>query len=273
MVKKRHILQAGLVIAVVCGLVGLALRPREPRYEGKTLSIWLDQYGSNHWMHHDGDLDKEAQAALQHMGTNAAPNLLKMMSSRESSFKTNVLGRVPQSWLVLLHLPTVNEYQNQVGECRRRGAFGFSALGPDAKPFIPALVRLLQDTNYDVRYVAVFALRCLGPVAREALPSLIKCLDDPEFTVRDDAVMSLGIIHEDPEHVVPLLRSFIEKNRGSVILCQDAMQALGSFGKEAASAAPVLLPFLNDKDSNTRSRATNTLKAIDPEAAAKFRVP
>jgi hypothetical protein len=29
-----------------------------------------------------------------------------------------------------------------------------------------------------------------------------------------------------------------------------------------------LIPFLNDSDEDTRSTATNALKAIDPEAAA-----
>jgi len=269
MAKKRYILLGVLAVAAVGGLAWPALRPQEPVYQGKALSFWLDQYGSNHWKRSDRNLAQQAETAIRHFGTNAVPNLLNMMRSRESSFKTNVLGRVPKSWLVRLRLPTVNEYQTQLGERRRRGAFGMVALGPDARPFFPALIRLLNDTNYDVRYVSVFALRSLGPVAKEALPSLIRCLDDPEFTVRDEAVMSLGIIHEDPERVIPILRSIIEKNRGNAILCQDAMQALGSFGTRAASAAPILLPFVNDQNPNTRSRATNALKAINPEAAAK----
>ncbi len=268
--KHFHPVLAGLIIALLLGVIWLVLSgPHEPVYQRRPLSNWLDQYGTNHWSARHGDLEHEAETAIRQIGAKAVPTLLNMMSARESPFKTNILGHVPKSWLVRLHLPSVADYHHQLGERRRHGAFGFVALGPDARPFIPALVRLLDDTNADVRYVSVFALRSLGPVAKESLPSLIKCLDDPEFTVRDDAVMGLGTIHEDPERVIPILRNFIGKNRGNPILCQDAMAALGRFGTLAESAAPDILPLLNNQNSFTRSEATNALKAIAPEAAAK----
>jgi hypothetical protein len=258
-------------LAIVLVLLGWTmLRLREPAYQGKPLSVWLEQYGTNHWSGgHNGELDKQAEAAIRKFGTNAVPELLTMMSSHESPLKTNLLGRVPKSWLTRLHLPTANEYKQQLGKRRRRGAYGFIALGPDAKPFVPALVHLLSDTNYDVRYVSVFTLRCLGPVAKDALTPLIKCLDDPEFTVRDDAVMGLGTIHEEPERVIPILRNFIAKNRRNQILCQDAIQALGEFGTRAESAAEVVRPFLIGENSSIRSTATNTLLKIHPQSATE----
>ena len=48
-----------------------------------------------------------------------------------------------------------------------------------------------------------------------------------------------------------------------------AAEALGKFGVEAKVVAPVLLQMLNDPESSVRREATNALKTIDPEAAAK----
>jgi len=41
------------------------------------------------------------------------------------------------------------------------------------------------------------------------------------------------------------------------------------FGPDARIAVPALVELLNDPDLEVRGRATNALKAIDPEAAAK----
>ena len=45
--------------------------------------------------------------------------------------------------------------------------------------------------------------------------------------------------------------------------------ALGKFGSNAAPAVPELIKLLNDHDKYTREMATNALKQIDPEAAAR----
>ena len=42
--KRRRILLAFLLVALIGGLGWLVLRPREPAYQGKRLSVWLEQY-------------------------------------------------------------------------------------------------------------------------------------------------------------------------------------------------------------------------------------
>jgi hypothetical protein len=49
----------------------------------------------------------------------------------------------------------------------------------------------------------------------------------------------------------------------------NAIWALAELGTHAKSAIPTLVALLNDGDADFRSRATNALKQIDPEAAAK----
>jgi HEAT repeat protein len=49
----------------------------------------------------------------------------------------------------------------------------------------------------------------------------------------------------------------------------SAMRGLGNFGPNAQQAIPALLQLLSDLDVAVRFTATNALKKIDPEAAAK----
>ncbi|MDB6122230.1 MAG: repeat protein [Pedosphaera sp.] len=257
-----------LLVVIATGLIWLVLHGREPVYQGKSLTAWCDQYGSNHWSANQ-TIGKEAETAIRNIGTNALPFLMKMMSAQESALKIKLLTHIPKSWRTRLHLPGVNDYKHELAERRRRGAHGLVALGAVAEPTVPALIAQLQDKEPDVRYVAVFALRSLGPIAKDALPALITCLNDPEFTVKDDAVLGLGTLEPKPEQVVPALIDFLQKNSKNVILCQDAMTSLGIFREKAKPAVPVLIEFLDNEQASIRSDATNALKLIDPEAAAK----
>lgn len=261
MATRFRILRIVLLVAVLGGFAWMLVgsRPGEPVYQGRTLSLWVQQYSTNRW-----PTDKQAASAIQHIGSNAIPILLEMLTTRESSFRMKLLARLPKQWLAQVHLG-LDDYKRRVDQRRTLGAYGFAALGEEARPAVPALISLLNDKNDRVRYLSVFTLRCLGPVAADALPSLIICLNDPEFTVRDDAVSALGTIHEQPERVVPILTDFLQKNRADGILCVEAIGSLAKFGVEAKPAVPILLELLNDKEPQIRSAATNALTQINPE--------
>ncbi len=262
--KSRSIPFIVLAALALTFLAWLVFRPREPVYEGKTLSAWLIEYHTNRW-----PSDVEAKTAIRHFGTTAAPVLLKMMSTRESPVRLKLLALVPKQYQARFHLQTANDYTRRISNSRRVGASGFVALGENARPFVPQLIALLEDKNKDVRYLAVFTLRCLGPVAKDALPALTNCLADPDFAVRDDAVIALGTIHADPESLVPLIIEFLGKYRADEILCRDAINSLRQFKTDAKPAVLILLSLLNDNNSNIRNTVTNALREIDAEAAAK----
>ncbi len=122
-----------------------------------------------------------------------------------------------------------------------------------------------------MRENAIFASRNLGPVAYDALPSLINCLQDPYPAVQFEAILSLGEIHQEPERVIPLLVGYVEMKDPSV--CIGALYSLLKFGSAAKPAVPSILKLLNSADPGVRSMATNALRTIDPEAAAKAGVP
>jgi HEAT repeat protein len=54
-----------------------------------------------------------------------------------------------------------------------------------------------------------------------------------------------------------------------IYLRSIAAKGLARIGTNAQQTVPDLIPMLNDSNALIRSAATNALKAIDPEAAAK----
>jgi HEAT repeat protein len=101
---------------------------------------------------------------------------------------------------------------------------------------------------------------------------MIECLKDPDVTIRGEAATGLGEIHQQPERSVSILMDFIEKYRTDRIHwfpSYDAITSLPKFGAQAKPAVPILIGLLNDPQQGIREAATNALKNIDPEAAAK----
>ncbi len=271
---RKAIISLTLLTAAVAGLAWLYfLRSGEPVYQGKPLTVWLQQFGTNHWSAgHGGDLDRQAEAALQHIGTNAVPIYLQMMTAKESPLRVKVLTLIPKPWLARFHVSGVDEYRNQINSRNHLGTFGFVALGAQAKPFVPALMALNSDEDQGTRYYAVFTLRCLGPMANAALPVMLACLKDPQPSVRVEAAKFFGEIQQQPEQSVRVLMDFIEQYRTDRIHwfpSYDAIRSLAKFGAQAKPAVPMLIGLLNDPQQGIRDAATNALRDIDPDAAAK----
>src|SRR5687767_14445402 len=87
-----------LVIVLVC-LLGLALLSRrEPTYQGKPLSEWAQQYGSNHWGGANRAVAQEAELAIRQIGTNGIPFLLDLIRTRDPVLKKKLRTVVPQRW-------------------------------------------------------------------------------------------------------------------------------------------------------------------------------
>lgn len=265
--NKRLILEAALIV-VICGvLVWLLMFPHEPVREGKPLSEWLAQYGTNHLSRLNRAQEEQAQTVLLQVGVKGIPVYLRLLSSRPSSLKTNILNKLSPAWRIRLNLPAPADYDRIFAHRRNLGTYGLLALDTNARPAIPYLIALLNDRNADVRHAAVYVLAELGPLSREVLPALIKCLKDPDSLIRLDAAWALGYIHADAADCVPALVEFLEKNRNKQILRDTAMEALGQFGARATPAVPALRSFLNHADADARETATNVLKEINPPDA------
>src|SRR5260370_5351736 len=89
--KKRGILLALLIVALMGGFLWMLSRPTEPTYQGKSTRAWLKDFYYG-W---DGDTNRAAFVAFREMGTNAVPALLKTLQSDDPPFQrmTSELNR------------------------------------------------------------------------------------------------------------------------------------------------------------------------------------
>ena len=99
------------------------------------------------------------------------------------------------------------------------------------------------------------------------VPAFLRRAASPDYEVRKIAVAGLAYSDAPPEQVMPALLTALNDQLGIVRLY--AAHGLGRLGTNAQQAVPTLVAWLGDPDAFYRVAATNALKAIDPEAAAK----
>ena len=84
--KTHRILLITLLIIVLAFNAWLILsQPGEPAYQRKSLSDWCEQYAANSFHSSDQELQRQAKAAIQTIGPNALPTLLRMLQTGVST--------------------------------------------------------------------------------------------------------------------------------------------------------------------------------------------
>jgi HEAT repeat protein len=159
--------RAKMVLAVLLLLMGgviawEVLRTREPDYQGRTLSAWLEDARMD-W--DSPKADPRTETALRAMGPRALPALVNLVRVRESLFRKALMELSSRQLWPRTHIRPRNETQSMA-------YFGFMVLGPAAKPAVPALVRCLGDADPEVRCLAAHCLGLIGPEAQDAVPEL-----------------------------------------------------------------------------------------------------
>jgi hypothetical protein len=237
--KKRFAAVVALILIVATFIAWLSLRRAEPVYNGKALTFWAQQYGSNNWSGRK-ELAREAEFAVRQIGPGAIPFLLHLMEARDSDLKKSLRRHLPRKWHEPLHL------NDDSGRVRRIGAHGLAALGTNAPTAVPALIKLaMQHPDEDGRYIAVFALRTLGPAAEPAIPFYLQCLTNKDNTIRNEAAVGLALIPESARDDLACLIEVSGINRDLTRMeLYSAIALLGRFGTNAQSAVPRLLSLL-----------------------------
>jgi hypothetical protein len=263
---------------VISLLAWRLLHSPEPSYNGKPLTAWAEQYRTNHWRWAGSAAEKDAEFAIQQIGTNGIPFLLELVRARDSVMKQRLRKVFPMSWWTRLDLIQTR------GEVRRRvGVAGLLALGTNAVLAVPELIELashhpMDDGPYpdsDGHQMVMTALYGLGPTAEPAIPFLIPRLTNDALNERVIAAELLGKIQRRPNIVVPALIAYLER---AISLGSDevevgkAVYPIAEFGTNARPAVPTLLSLLNHSSPWVREIVTNCLSRIDAEAAAKAQV-
>ena len=279
-----------LVLAVTAVALGaIWLWPsQEPAYEGKRLSQWLDEgmrlapydaYSTNQ------SVRRVVVKAVQAIGTNAIPFLLREMERTESPWLQSAKTRAYKMKMM---------DQTHFWSWRlNRSVWGFQALGTNAAPAlkrlltlydgdslvtgsaqaavaalgpcaVPELEKRLHSTNIATRNRALGTLVRVGPAAEPVIPPLLALLDDTNGLVRPTAVLALVVINRQPERLVPLFRGLLSDSNS--LIRAYAADGLRRFEKSAEVAVPDLLAIANDPDPNVSNSVRRALEQIDPSA-------
>ncbi len=136
-------------------------------------------------------------------------------------------------------------------EAREKAIIRLGKLGPEAKPAIPALVRVLSDQSLWLRDKARQSLREIG-----AVPELVKALSHREADVRWRATKALAAIGEDAKDAAPALCKALKDENSQVRLY--AVIALSETGGDPATVVPALIETFKDGDSQVAVFAAHT---------------
>src|SRR5688572_17522960 len=290
-VRPRAALIVALLI-VAAALIGwLAVSDKEPRYDGRPLTYWVEALAS-------GKEDRaQAEEAIQKIGTNAFPFLLRWIRSPEQKYRKSL------RWLAA-KLPNglgPKWAREDYIAPPSRAMIAIKALGHEARSLVPELERLAADPNAEG---ADAALRALARMGSNGVPALLAAIRNPSHPQRISAVSRLlqtgdlgpytnvviseliaqlddpGLAGEPalaltslipPELVTPTLAPalarWLENTNSRWKTRIRTVSVLAHFKEKAANALPALTNALNDPNAEVRRQATNAIQAIHRAAA------
>ena len=241
------------------------------------------------------DPESTLEEKLKVVGPRAVSDLIKAMDRRNPRYRDDYNGlrrRLPEFLL------SVFPESHDRAIDRANAVQILASFGPEARPALPKMIRLLDDDAWKVRLTVIHAFGDLGSTAKDATPHLLMLVKTNEPYCRALAAQSLWkvdpIAHENiardaalsvigtgylptakairlleemgqVELAVPLLiRSLAATNRPARRV--EAAMFLGRLGTKAKSAVPPLTEALCDEALGLRSVAAVALGDMGPDA-------
>jgi len=251
--RRRIVIPA--VVLLVGGVIVLMLRSGEPRYQGRTLTSWLQQCADSTLM--ETQRLTEAQTAIRAIGAQKAlPELLKLVKTRDSRIGTWLVEQSEKSEGRFFHWHSATELQLQ-------GIAGFEALGTNGAPAIGELTQLLDDKE-----LAFVATRCLDNTGKPAEAALCGCLTNQNSQVRRWSVPALAAVTDDVEVYIARIKDRLNDADASVRFA--TVQAIGGQENAPELAVPLLIAALNDADDSVCGQAAEALANFGTNGASAF---
>lgn len=287
-----------LIVLAVCVLIGIgvvALLPeREPQYNGKKLSEWMDVPSRGIDSRHTAQV-AEAIKAIRAIGTNALPCLLRWAELENPNWLWRTAERCknfgfnwPQRFVFLkvrqranawtaLHIlgRTASPAIPAVGRIAMNSpspeyAIAFlSDIGPDG---IPELLRVIARGKGERRLRAMDFIKLvpdLGTNGPAVAKVLLNCMGDSDQDIAGCAADLLGVMSLEPKIAVPALVERLQDERVSVrYRASRALENLAVKNVAVADlrdAVPALVTAREDPDFTIRDSVTRVLQKIAPE--------
>jgi len=164
------------VLAVLAGLATWCYLDREPEYDGRSLSYWLDDLLSGSFEHGA----TETYQALREIGSPAAEALVQSLAATDSPLRRHYRGLRS---LLPASLNSVLPRERLAAADARNNAFsGLCQMGSTARWQTSALTELLGHGDKQVRVYAILVLASIGADAKTAEPALVQAGRDPELS-------------------------------------------------------------------------------------------
>jgi hypothetical protein len=304
--NRTRILLALLTVGVIGGVACWALKPREPEYNGKRLSAWLEQMDdaafefssinappvqtSPKWL--------EARDSVRHIGTNGIPTLLWMLERKDSPLMTNLEalamkhGFISTKYEKNIFIAPLMNYK-PAASVHHCADIGFQFLGADASNAVPDLICIYRENiSTNSRIFTLESLGYIGSSAREVVPMLMDVITNSDvsagFEMRCVALHALGSSRADPQIIFPFLTTVLTNASPAAFktpftttehfyIRAAAAEALGNYGPKATQTVPALVATLDEiKQSDEQFKwlswevVNDALMKIDPETARKM---
>jgi HEAT repeat protein len=287
-VLSKRYAAAIAVLAALAATGWFVWHTREPRYEGRAVSYWVEQ------LLHD---NSKAREALRNIGPAAVPALARVVNRRRSRFWAHL-----ETWRPKLPAFIARRIPNRALDqlLQERAIDVLYEFGPAAAPAVPALlgvdaslndfiglgsaglahatllqigtaglpyfIEALKSGDPNIRAKAASYIGHLGPPGGAAAPVLAKALNDSSPTVRSSAVTALGQIGPPAGAAFPELKAALSMYDDSFRLA--VIDALWKIGRESATTVPILIRILSDPRNPNRAGAATLLGELGPAARA-----
>lgn len=293
--RKILLLIAGLLVATA--VVWTVIPSDEPTYHGRKLSYWVTSFGPFS-VKVSAKLKDDAREAIQAMGTNAVPYLLRWVQY-EPTDKVRKLRDWINAGKKKLGLE-INLYDEQQ-MLGANAVFAFSALQGEAKAqsirelayimtnavsktsiyhssealghiggeAIPIIFGGLTNQNVMIRHYAAMALPHLRSNAIPAIPTLVGFFEDEEVAL--SGLRALQMLDVDPQIKISAVTNCLLSTNAGVRYW--ATESLGNGGKDARPIVSLLLRALDDPSVRVRRGAIGALQRIDATVLDKAKKP
>jgi hypothetical protein len=287
MTRRRVVGSISCLVAAV-GLYFVLRPPTEPSYQGKPLSVWVDEIGKARIYGKRDVPEAEYREAIQHMRAEALPFLLKWLTE-DSTAGVNRFFKI-RSWLPSFLQTSRLLARVERKLARRMGpayrAFGAEGalilLGKDAQPAVPALVHMFCKTSasYYGSYYGFQAYRSgnvLAGLGKEALPEVLAVLND--LQCGNPVGLALVVarmqgIGDAAAAAVPMLCNGLQQTNSSLRI--DCAGALGNLALMPELSVPALSGVLTNAMANgdvmLSRRCTDALGKFGARGAAAVQV-
>lgn len=259
--NRRHILFFAAPILILGVLAGLILlEPREPRYQGRSLSNWLEDVSSTRARifkgmvarsMKDAALESNAVHAVRQMGTEAYPFLIEMLRAQDGPVRKTLLQKMGQGRAMKFGLLSADEK-------RFRAKMTLFRLGTNA-----AVVwgQILLDRSFPLDLRLASASYCSGSPqeASRTIPTMLQLMS--ELGNDDQETIRWAIYRFDPAVSLPVLQRYLQESERMLQLA--AMRTLKTLGHKARPAIPALEQQLKTLDEQIGLAAADALLSVD----------